>query len=827
MRVLLLPYETRAPDLLDIRAGTSHYRRPGAAPILVVSSPDTSQNPNRMNRPFLASVWDQLRDHTAFRAGTLYAGVSWFLVEALDTLGASPGPIRQVALVLAAGFLILTFGVWRLLRRRFRAHAAEPAIAAPVRPAGRTRRFRWAAAVVVFCALASGMWGFRTHLSGNSVPAAATHMAVLPFHATGSAEARELGIGMVDLLTAALSDVGGIHTIPGRTVLARIRSDYGDADVAIDNTLELGRRLGAGSVLTGSITAFGSQVRLTAEIRSVGGLQLAAASAEGAQDNVLQLTDELVLGLLRELWRTRAPMPTVRVAGLTTTSPAALKAYLRGEEFMRAVQFDSAGEQFQRAVELDSTFALAWLRLAENAGWAGLEESVEQRRDYARRALRFADRLPERERSFARALNLAQIGSFEAFDSLDAYVRRHPDDPMGWFELGDVRFHSMYLGRFERADIIQPFLESTRLDPTLGIGLHHVLDIHIATGDSAAFNAALQQFAPVAPRDRVERFERQAGIRWAPAAEVLPAFTRAIRGLHPVERRLDIGSMVGVLGKRARLDLDVDPSVYYVGMDSLRAIHGGDRYWLGRATTLRRLNFASIGRADSAFAELEREIRVQPSTPLPLEPRVFRALFRTWLGLESGFPHDAVTADVRVLEESGSRHPAVVNNLYNYHVRSGDRQRAARYLVPPQLPPNLRAVDTVAVRVGFEAWTRLLQGDTVGALPGLEESLRGLGFEDANYIGLPWHDYAIVLTRVPERRPQGIRMLRYRIENLTVQTDLAYLALARALEAEGDRAGARLAYAQLQRMWTGADAFRRADLDEVTRALIRLAGEGS
>jgi TolB-like protein len=113
-------------------------------------------------------------------------------------------------------------------------------------------------------------------LNAGDVPEAATRLAVLPFHATGSDDVREFGIGMVDLLTTALSDVGGIRTVSSRTVLARTGAK-GGAGPTLDESLDIGRSLGAGSVLTGSITAFGEAVRLTAEIHAVDGGVLARA----------------------------------------------------------------------------------------------------------------------------------------------------------------------------------------------------------------------------------------------------------------------------------------------------------------------------------------------------------------------------------------------------------------------------------------------------------------------------------------------------------------------------------------------------------------------
>src|SRR5690606_27541107 len=150
-------------------------------------------------------------------------------------------------------------------------------------------------------------------------------------------------------------------------------------------------------VLLGSVVEAGGRVRLSAELIGVDGSRLARAQVSGAADSVLALVDALSIALLREIWRGREPVPQLRLAAVTTESPAALRAFLRGERFCRASQWDSARASFEAAIALDSTFALAHMRLGEAFGW---RESLgsESARRHAATAERFADRLPARER---------------------------------------------------------------------------------------------------------------------------------------------------------------------------------------------------------------------------------------------------------------------------------------------------------------------------------------------------------------------------------------------------------------------------------------------
>ena len=137
----------------------------------------------------------------------------------------------------------------------------------------------------------------------------------------------------------------------------------------LEASLAVGRSLDAGSVLVGSVVEAGPVVRLTAELRTVGGERLAQATADGEADSILSLVDTLSFKLLREIWRARTPVPDLRVSAITTGSLQAVRAYLQGEQYYRRSQWDSAAAFFGAAIDADSAFALALLRMGQTIGW--------------------------------------------------------------------------------------------------------------------------------------------------------------------------------------------------------------------------------------------------------------------------------------------------------------------------------------------------------------------------------------------------------------------------------------------------------------------------
>ncbi|MBA3497566.1 MAG: protein kinase, partial [Gemmatimonadales bacterium] len=223
--------------------------------------------------------------------------------------------------------------------------------AAPAR--GRSRLLVGAAALAVIAALA-GAW-LSTRARGHAVAPAAELIAILPFSASGPG-VEVLGEGMVDLLATNLRGVGGIRTVDPRAVL-RNWTGKDRKSAGLDQALAVGRELEAGSVVTGSAVAAGGRVRLAADLTSVAGERLGRAQVDGPADSVLALVDRLSVALLRDVWRSREPVPNLRIASLTTDSLAALRAYLEGEQAYRRLEFDTALAAYTRAIEVDSTFA--------------------------------------------------------------------------------------------------------------------------------------------------------------------------------------------------------------------------------------------------------------------------------------------------------------------------------------------------------------------------------------------------------------------------------------------------------------------------------------
>lgn len=768
----------------------------------------------------LSALWNRLRSDVVVRTGALYAAASWFLIGAADTFGVEPGPLRTLGIGLGIGFFVVLLGA---LAVRWLTHHFGRA-GAPVIPArGQRRAYAVLAVVGILCVLSLGMYAVRAQAARAAVPEAAQQLAILPFHGTGSDEVRELAVGMVDLLSASLNDVAGIRTVATRTVLAQVGND---ADAMTGEVaLETARRVEAASVLTGSITAIGERVRLLAEIRDVtDGAVLATAQVEGALVNALSLTDELAVALLRELWRSRAPLPTVNVAALTTGSPVALRAYLRGEADLRAMRFDSAAVRLREAVAADSTFALAWLRLAEVAGWIHDEDGMKSHLDHA---TAFESRLPERDRMLLTAQRLLADSRYAAFDTLRVYALRYPDDPLAWYALGDARFHYDAAGLYDPRETIDAFMRSARLDPSFALGLTHAVELAIRAGDRAAFDSAWALWEPLGNEMYRELFRLMAAVRWAPNDSILAIHARALRSLDPASDRATIGYVHYMVEWRARADPEFDPLLAVGAADTFLALFGEQDWAKNTGHDIRTAAFAATGQVDSLIAGRERlfDALYVPEWGAPKD--VVRAIDLVQMANREEMPLERAAAAAALLEGLPDSMPTWFTLFERYAQTDMPRARRlapeweAEARVIARLGPPGEPLDTAAVIAIADAWVQIALGDTTGGVVAYDAAIERLGFRLAPRF-VQWRDYGLWLVAIPERRRQGIRVLLNSLwisRRGTIQT---WQALAQAYEAEGDQPNARLAYGHLVRLLEYADPWRRPMYDEAAAALARL-----
>jgi serine/threonine-protein kinase len=337
--------------------------------------------------------------------------------------------------------------------------------------------------------------------NGAAPTAGPTRVAVLPFTVRGSDGVAYLGEGMVSLLSTKLDGAGTWRTVDPRAVASAVESAGHDV-ARPESARELARTLQAGLYVLGDIVGAGARVRLDAALYDTdsGLTPVANASAEGTAEEVLTLVDQVAAQLLVGRPGSTGERLT-QIAALTTSSLPALKAYLRGTRLMWNAQFAEAGDELRTAVREDSTFALAWYQLSVAADWMlrpdiGLEA--------AEQAVRFGDRLSERDRRLLEALWTVRSGrALEAERLYRAIINTYPRDAEAWYQLSEVLFHFVPREGRPLAESRAALERLVELEPSQLPARVHLARLAAAEGSVEELDALVEQLAGLSEDSRV------------------------------------------------------------------------------------------------------------------------------------------------------------------------------------------------------------------------------------------------------------------------------------------------------------------------------------
>jgi eukaryotic-like serine/threonine-protein kinase len=666
---------------------------------------------------------------------------------------------------------------------------------------------------VALLLLGTGAWAARPLLLKGAVKAGADVIVVLPFQASG-AGVELLGEGLVDLLSANLDEVGAIRTVNPRTTLHQYRQHAVNGSIDLDGALRVGRAVGAGSVLLGSVVAAGSEARVSAELHAVaGGHVMARAQKSGPVENVLALVDELSVELMRDIWRSREPLPQLRVSAITTSSVPAIRAYMRGEQFYRRVQWDSARVAFVDAVAHDSTFALAHFRLAETYGWSESIGSADARR-HSHAAERFADRLPARERALVLAHRQHEEGDVAAIDAFVAYTQRYPDDATGWYMLADARFHSASVLGFDLATLLADFERVHAMDPTYAQPYAHMLEVTFILNDSAKYDAYLAQYATLVDDDAARIYHTLRTMRRAPRAEALDALAVEVGGSgvsQGVLERVAVAATLRAYGDPPDLEF-FSEATEIIGR-AMSAAPGAD----GNLTALLATMYAGAGRFHEA------ESLMAPVRTVSMD----RALGVALPFLVSGAaPEYAFAAERGLLERAPARRGAAWWRAHEA-LQAGDVAAAEREVavVKRDTAASGFAVSPQAI-VALDAWLDAVRGDE-RAVTRMQSALAANGYAPMSRgpTALLRVQLAVLQTQYAATRAEGIRRLELlALMEPNIGTPV-HLPLAEAYRADGNDERAAYWYNRFLELWAGADPEMQSRVDAAREALRALAGE--
>ena len=243
--------------------------------------------------------------------------------------------------------------------------AGLEATSAPAAPWG--TRIAVAALTLVAAGLAAWL---ALRPAGAPAPSDPGAVAVLPFvNTSGDPRDEYFSDGMTDELASALTRVPGLR-------LASRTSAYAYKGATGLDVRDIGRRLGVGAVLEGTVRREGNRLRLAAQLSNTAdGLSLWSESYEREVKDIFEVQDELAGAIVAALAprlvtsaRTGAGSAPASAPGRRSRDLAAYDLYLKGRYFWHQrgeAALRSAAARFEEAITRDPEFAAAHAGLAD------------------------------------------------------------------------------------------------------------------------------------------------------------------------------------------------------------------------------------------------------------------------------------------------------------------------------------------------------------------------------------------------------------------------------------------------------------------------------
>ncbi len=341
--------------------------------------------------------------------------------------------------------------------------------------------------------IVGGIWKWTRPQPPQGPPS----IAAFPFRVADPAFA-EYREGLVDYYASALDGAGGIRTIGARTSLKRWYAAVGAAGDGDDAAQDrVARSLGAHYVLTGEVIPLGADIKLRVHVHDLAHDTTYTTEADGAPDSIAVLAERAGAELLRHI---AGPAARLVTGGpFATKSLEALKAYLVGEKAFREARYPDAVAAFDRAIAADSTFALAQFRRGAAEGWT-ISPHYPGWVDPG-----ILDHLPMLGRHDSLMVRGSRLGYIiePSLPALETLTREYPEDPEGWYLLGDAYYHNgmVYGVAPERVD--SAFRQAIALDSTFAPAYLHLIEDAFQRSDSSESGTlirALARFDSVSPK---------------------------------------------------------------------------------------------------------------------------------------------------------------------------------------------------------------------------------------------------------------------------------------------------------------------------------------
>jgi serine/threonine protein kinase/Tfp pilus assembly protein PilF len=339
-------------------------------------------------------------------------------------------------------------------------------------------------AVIVLAAGAIVLWTVIPHKKVPAAPKIENSIAVISFeNQTGDKGYNYLRKAIPHLLITSLEQKGGAYVATWerlRDILKQIGK--GDQDqIDSDVGFELCRREGIQALVLGSFMKAGDMFALDVKVLDVETKKLlrsAGAKGKGV-DSILESQIDELSG---EIWQgvglsaKGLEFAPTKVVNVTTASMEAYNYFLKADEEVNRLHWESSRQFLEKALELDPTFALAHSWLAFVLLDVG---DVKASREEYELAKRYSVKATEKERLYIEAdyARYVEHDPLAYSNLMEQLVRSYPKEKQFHLDLG------VFLKDTDLPRAIGEFTKAAELDPQFGPALQELGLAYRGTGD--------------------------------------------------------------------------------------------------------------------------------------------------------------------------------------------------------------------------------------------------------------------------------------------------------------------------------------------------------
>lgn len=303
---------------------------------------------------------------------------------------------------------------------------------------------------------------------------------------------------IASLLITDLSESRFMNVISRQCMLDIARqlgvNDLGELDASMSG--RVADAANARWILTGEVLQIEPQIILTSQISDAkSGTILASQRINGdTGDNIFNVVDRLARVIKNDLSLPDAAGGEAdrAIADVTTHSPEAYGAFLRGMDQFDQLDYAAAIESFTEAVRIDSTFASAWSQLARSYR---SRRMYDQQRWAIAHAMNFIERVTPMERLYIESAEAWADGDYpRAIELLKTIALRYPNETEALMYLGTV-----YIAKNQYDEAILWYDKMLAIDSTKKIAYNQLAYCYHYKGEHQKSLTAINRYIALAP----------------------------------------------------------------------------------------------------------------------------------------------------------------------------------------------------------------------------------------------------------------------------------------------------------------------------------------